>query len=313
MNISILYLALKSSNRHITECFYNFMFDDIAENIPEQSIQLHGVNITIKRLDLVHPAISGNKFFKLKYNFLEAKSLGYLGVLSFGGAFSNHIAATAFASHQFGFKSIGIIRGEELAHQSLNHTLFTAQQFGMQLEFISREHYRLKDSADFLAQLKEKYPDYYIIPEGGTNDLAIQGCKEILTESNKANFDLICCAVGTGGTISGLIESSANHQNMLGFSALKGDFLTKDVQQLTHKYNWKITDEFCCGGYAKTTPELLQFMQNFEHEFAIPLEQVYTAKMLFGLSQMIQRQEIKPSTRILAIHTGGLQGRLKTE
>ncbi len=289
------------------------MFNEIAENIPEQHISMHGVSITIKRLDLVHPAISGNKFFKLKYNFIEAKNLGYSGVLTFGGAFSNHIAATAFAAHQFDFKSVGIIRGEELANKPLNHTLKTAQEFGMQLKFISREQYRLKDSSEFLANLKQQYPNYYIIPEGGTNDLAIQGCKEILTEPNKHNFDLICCAVGTGGTITGIIESSAEHQKILGFSALKGDFLTQEVQTKTQKNNWQITDEFCCGGYAKTTPELLAFMQNFEAKFGIELEQVYTAKMLFGLSQMIQQKRIEPSTRILAIHTGGLQGRLKSE
>ena len=289
------------------------MFNEIAENIPEQHISLHGVSITIKRLDLVHPAISGNKFFKLKYNFLEAKNLGYLGVLTFGGAFSNHIAATAFAAKQFCFKSIGIIRGEELATKSLNHTLSTAQEFDMQLKFISREHYRLKDSSDFLAELKQQYPDYYIIPEGGSNDLAIQGCKEILTEADQVNFDLICCAVGTGGTITGIIGASSERQKVLGFSALKGTFLTQDVQTKTQKNNWQITDEFCCGGYAKTTPELLQFMQNFENEFSIPLEQVYTAKMLYGLVQMIQQKRIASSTKILVIHTGGLQGRLKAE
>lgn len=289
------------------------MFDDIARNIPEQSISIHGVSITIKRLDLVHLEISGNKFFKLKYNFLEAKKLGYKGVLTFGGAYSNHIAATAFAAHQFAFKSIGIIRGEELKTKSLNSTLKTAQQFNMQLEFISREQYRLKNSSEYLTQLKEDYPDYYIIPEGGTNDFAIQGCTEILTEANKQNFDLVCCAVGTGGTISGIIESCANHQKILGFSALKGDFLTHDIQKLTSKKNWQITDEFCCAGYAKTSTELLHFMQNFEAKFDIPLEQIYTAKMMFGLSQMILRQEIKLSTRILVIHTGGLQGRVKTE
>ena len=289
------------------------MFDSIVSKTPNQFIEFSGKQVCIKRLDLIHPAISGNKFFKLKYNLMEARQLGYSGVLTFGGAFSNHIAATAFAAHHFGFQSIGIIRGEELAHKALNHTLTTAQHFSMQLQFLSRDKYRLKDSEEYLAQLKHQYPEYYVIPEGGTNHLAIQGCKEILSSEDLENFDLICCAVGTGGTITGLIEASSAHQKILGFSALKGDFLTHDVKQLTTKTNWQIIDDFCFGGYAKTTPVLLQFMRSFEAEHSIPLEHIYTAKMMFGLSQMIQHQQIAENARILVIHSGGLQGRIKTE
>lgn len=210
----------------------------------------------------------------------------------------------------FGFDSLGIIRGEELASKPLNPTLSTAQQFGMQLQFVSRENYRLKQSSDYLAQLQQDYPDYYVIPEGGTNTLAIQGCQEILNAQDRENYDLICCAVGTGGTMTGLIEASSTHQQVLGFSALKGDFLTSEVQQLTHKSNWQITDQFCCGGYAKTTPELLQFIQAFEQNYQIPLEQVYTGKMLMGVFKLIQQGHFFAHSRILVIHSGGLQGRL---
>lgn len=246
------------------------MFESIAQDIPEQTIVYHNVTLCIKRLDLVHPQISGNKFFKLKYNFQAAKDLGLNKVLTFGGAYSNHIAATAYAAHLFGFDSVGIIRGEELQHRALNSTLATAQQFGMHLQFISREQYREKNHPDFLKQLKQNYPQHYIIPEGGSNALAIQGCREILTDADRQNYDLICCAVGTGGTITGLIESSQPHQQVMGFSALKGDFLQHDVQQLTQKNHWSITDNYCLGGYAKTTPELLQFMQDFEAQYHIP-------------------------------------------
>ena len=286
------------------------MFDQIAQSIPYQHIHVDGFEITIKRLDMVHPQISGNKFFKLKYNLLAAQQQGYKKLLTFGGAYSNHIAATAYAAQCFGFESLGMIRGEELVSKPLNPTLSTAQQFGMQLQFVSRENYRLKQSPDYLAQLQQDYPDYYLIPEGGTNNLAIQGCQEILNAQDRENYDVICCAVGTGGTITGLIEASNLHQHVLGFSALKGDFLTSEVQQLTHKSNWQITDQFCCGGYAKTTPELLQFIQAFEQNYQIPLEQVYTGKMLMGVFELIQQGHFSAHSRILVIHSGGLQGRL---
>ncbi|MEQ1411069.1 1-aminocyclopropane-1-carboxylate deaminase/D-cysteine desulfhydrase [Acinetobacter indicus] len=284
------------------------MFDSIAQQVPYQHIEYRHQRISIKRLDLIHPQISGNKFFKLKYNLLAARQQGFEKVLTFGGAYSNHIAATAFASHKFGFQSLGMIRGEELAQRPLNPTLATAQQFGMQLEFISRNAYRQKDQPDFLQHLQQQYPDFYLIPEGGTNALAVQGCREILTAED-AQFDLICCAVGTGGTFAGLIEASQQHQQLLGFSALKGDFLTHEVAQLTSKRNWRILDDYCCGGYAKTTPELIQFIQTFEQRYNIPLEQVYTGKMLRGIFDLIDQDKIGPDQKILLIHTGGLQGR----
>lgn len=288
------------------------MFDSIAQNIPYAQFNMHGVMLTVKRLDMVHPQISGNKFYKLKYNFIEAQQQGFTKILTFGGAYSNHIAATAFASHQFGFESVGIIRGEELAHKKLNPTLQTAQDFGMQLHFVSRNKYRLKQQIDYLAHLEQQYPQHYVIPEGGTNQLAIRGCMEILTTDDLNNFDLICTAVGTGGTITGLIEASTVQQKILGFSALKGTFLTDEVAQLTQKNNWEITDEFCFGGYAKTAPELMQFIQRIEQQYDIVLEQIYTAKMLYGIEQMILQAKITPDQRVLIIHTGGLQAKALT-
>lgn len=289
------------------------MFDRIAKTVQYQKLDLKApVHVTIKRLDQIHPKISGNKFFKLKYNFLEAQARGCKHIITFGGAYSNHIAATAYAAHLFGFQSIGIIRGEELATRPLNHTLATAQQFGMQLQFVSREKYRLKETEEFIQALKQTYPESYIIPEGGTNTLAIQGCQEILSQNDLEHYDVICCAVGTGGTITGLIEASAEHQQILGFSALKGDFLAKEVALKTHKKNWEITDAYCCSGYAKTTIELLQFIEKFEQKHQIPLEHIYTGKMLFGILDLIKKKYFEENTRILVIHSGGLQGRLNT-
>ena len=288
------------------------MFNQIAQTIPYQQITVEGFEISIKRLDLVHPQISGNKFFKLKYNLLAAQQQGYKKLLTFGGAYSNHIAATAYAAQLFDFESLGIIRGEELASKPLNLTLNTAQQFGMQLQFVMRETYRQKQSPAYLAQLQQDYPEYYVIPEGGTNPLAIQGCTEILSDADRQNYALICCAVGTGGTIAGLIEASHSQQQVLGFFALKGDFLCREIQQLTEKRNWQITDQYCCGGYAKTTPELLQFIRTFEQQYNIPLEQIYTGKMLLGLIDLIQQGTFPKDHRILVIHSGGLQARLAT-
>ena len=284
------------------------MFDNLAQKIPTQVIEYLGVKISIKRLDAIHSHISGNKFFKLKYNLHAAIQQGYREILTFGGAYSNHIAASAFAAQHLGLKSIGIIRGLELKDQPLNPTLTTAHSLGMQLEFVSRQDYRQKDQPEFLARLQGSYPNAYILPEGGSNALAIQGCREILTVQDQG-FDIICCAVGTGATISGIIEASHEQQHILGFSALKGDFLSQDVAQMTHKRNWSIHDEFCCGGYAKTTPELIDFIQKFEKDHAIPLEQIYTGKMLYGIFQMIERGELKAQQKILVIHSGGLQGR----
>lgn len=286
------------------------IFTQIAQDIPYQYIMYKQVSLCIKRLDLIHPAISGNKFFKLKYNLITAKNLGYEGIITFGGAYSNHIAATAYAAQLLNFKSIGIIRGEELAHQPLNPTLTTASRMGMTLSFISRQQYRRKDQQDFIQQLQHDYPNFYIIPEGGTNDLAISGCKEILTPSDLVTFKTVCCAVGTGGTISGIIEASHRHQCILGFSALKGAFLEQDVQQMTTKTNWKMTDNYCCGGYAKTTRQLLDFIKNFELEYQIPLEHIYTGKMLMGIFDLIDQNQITNNDKTLIIHSGGLQGRL---
>ncbi|MBC9229997.1 pyridoxal-phosphate dependent enzyme [bacterium SPL81] len=288
------------------------MFDHIAFPTPYQTLDIpFPMQLTVKRLDLIHPQISGNKFFKLKYNLLAAKQQNLNQVLTFGGAYSNHIAATAYAAHYFGFQSIGIIRGEELEKQAFNSTLQTAQDFGMQLHFVSRAQYRLRHELEYLQQLKQRYPNTLIIPEGGTNELAIQGTKEILSADDQENYDVICCAVGTGGTIAGIIESSSDQQHILGFSALKGDFLKQDIQKWTNKTNWSLTDTYCCGGYAKTNSKLLQFMQHFEQQYAVPLEQIYTAKMMMGLFDLIQQGHFPVNARILAIHTGGLQGRIK--
>ena len=269
---------------------------------------LNSIALIIKREDLIHPFVSGNKFRKLKYNLLEAKKGKYETLLTFGGAFSNHIAAVAYAGKENGFKTIGIIRGEELHDQiTENPTLLFAQNCGMQLEFISREAYRSKSETVFLENLKQQFGDFYLIPEGGTNALAIKGCQEILT-SEDVEFDYICCSVGTGGTISGIINSVLPHQKVLGFPALKGDFLNEEIRNFVHNDNWELITEYHFGGYAKVNEELIQFVNQFYAENKIPLDPIYTGKMVFGVLDLIQKNYFHAGSKILLIHTGGLQG-----
>ncbi|WP_131669149.1 1-aminocyclopropane-1-carboxylate deaminase/D-cysteine desulfhydrase [Psychrobacter pygoscelis] len=278
--------------------------------IPYQTIQLlDDITITVKRIDQVHPTISGNKWFKLKYNLIEAKRLGYSQLLSFGGAYSNHIHALAHAATSFGFDSIGIIRGAELADKPLNSTLTTAQSLGMRLEFVSRTDYRRKHTPEFLTELQARYPNAYIIPEGGTNTLAVKGCEEILSEQDCQGFDAIVCAVGTGGTFAGLINASHRNQRLLGFSALKGDFLINDIQQWTEgdKQNWTLYSEDKFGGYGKFNDELLTFIADIKARYALPLEPIYTGKAFYRLLAMIEQGDFASASKILFIHTGGLQ------
>lgn len=284
------------------------MMIESPTNIPYQKLHLHtDVTIHVKRIDLAHPTISGNKFYKLKYNLIEAKQQGFDTLISFGGAYSNHIFALVHAAKAYDFKSIGIIRGEELKDQPLNSTLQTAQDLGMALKFISRTQYRQKHTAEFLADLQLQYPNAYIIPEGGTNDLAIKGCEEILSDEDKENYDVICCAVGTGGTISGIINASHDHQQILGFSALKGDFLVKDIQQWTDKTNWQLFSEDTFGGYGKFNAELIKFIKYIKLDSDLPFEPIYTGKMIYQLKKLTAANYFKQDCRILVIHTGGLQ------
>ncbi len=205
------------------------------------------IRLEIKREDLLHPLISGNKFRKLKYNLLEAKEKNHHTLLTFGGAYSNHIAATAAAGRAYGFATIGVIRGEELREKAdENPTLSFARKEGMKLKFISRSDFRRKDTPEFQEKLWEEYEPFYLLPEGGTNRLAVKGCEEIL-ETGDTGFDYICCAVGTGGTIAGLINSSGENQEIFGFTALKGDFLTDDIRKFAQKDNWSLQNEFHIG------------------------------------------------------------------
>ena len=271
-------------------------------------IENASISISIKREDLLHPIISGNKFRKLKYNLKEAIKQKKSKLLTFGGAFSNHILAVAAAGKEAGFETIGIIRGDELEDKVLeNPTLFKAQKLGMKFKFVDREMYRNKNEIDFRRRLEFEFQDFYLLPEGGTNELAIQGCEEILTDLDN-DFDFICCSVGTGGTISGIINCSKESQQVLGFPALCGDFLKEDIRKFAIKSNWNLITDYDFGGYAKVSDELIRFMNDFYSKYNILLDPIYTGKMMFGVMDLIEKDFFPKNSRILVIHTGGLQG-----
>ncbi|MFT6761224.1 MAG: 1-aminocyclopropane-1-carboxylate deaminase, partial [Psychroserpens sp.] len=239
------------------------------------------VHLLIKRDDLIHEHISGNKWRKLKYNLGEAIQQNHHTVLTFGGAFSNHISATAFACKKAGIESVGIIRGED---DKNNPTLHFARTNGMQLKFVSREKYKLKNEDFFLDELTEEFGRFFVVPEGGANGFGVRGCAEILPEVEEG-FDVICCAAGTGTTLAGLAISLKEHQRLVGFPALKGGgFLRNEVKLLMDKSRLRIPSNlkfdlqtnYHFGGYAKLKPELLEFVERFQNQTGIPLDPIYT-------------------------------------
>ena len=307
------------------------LFDHIAsplQEVRDKLFQEKGVRLLVKRDDLLGiktelktgleeygPAFCGNKWRKLKYNLKEAKRLNLSCLLTFGGAYSNHITAVAAAGHLFGFETIGLIRGEE--HLPLNPSLKFAKACGMQLHYVSRVEYRKKHAAHFQNQINNRFSPCYIIPEGGTNAFAREGCqemvREILIQNQNKLPDYFCVSCGTGGTFSGLLTGLAGRAYGLGFSALKGDFMTEEVQQQlaqqTDKIltNWGIQNNYHFGGFAKFKPDLFTFIQDFEQQYQIQLDPIYTGKMFFGLFELIKKDYFPSGSTIVAIHTGGMQ------
>lgn len=283
----------------------------VNQTLDHPLLEEKGVELAIKRLDLIHPLISGNKFFKLKYNLEEAVNKGYKSILTFGGAYSNHIQASAAATKLFGLNSIGLIRGEETL--PLNPTLDFAQSQGMKIEYVNRADYRRKNETEFLDELKKKYPNCFIIPEGGTNSLAIQGTAEILEEGDKDYSDIIL-SIGTGGTFTGILKSLQPNQKALGISSLKGSFINKEISELLEKNQiltngeWEINTAYHFGGYAKYNQVLIDFIWEFYESFGIVLDPIYTGKMMFGIWDLIKKDQFLKGSKVLAIHTGGLQG-----
>ena len=268
--------------------------------------QINGISITIKREDQHHPFISGNKFRKLKYNFEQYMANEVAGVATFGGAYSNHLAATAAMANRCSLPCLGFVRGDELAKTALNPTLKFCVANGMKLIFLSREEYRKKENASLVKQYINQH-SFVVLPEGGTNDLAIKGCKEILTKQDEV-FDAIAVAVGTGGTFLGLHDSCTPNQHLLGFKAVNDPKVDAYIENNKNSSKAAILiDEFILGGYGKVPDALVEFINNFNQTHQILLDPTYTGKMLFGIFTLIKNKAWCWGKNVLVIHTGGTQ------
>ncbi|MCX6182528.1 MAG: pyridoxal-phosphate dependent enzyme [Bacteroidetes bacterium] len=263
------------------------------------------VSLDILREDLRHPFVSGNKWWKLKYNLEEAKRLKVSAIVTFGGAYSNHLSATAAAGKEHNIKTIGLVRGEELDGE--NSTLRFCKQQGMELHFLSRAEYRSKDISRF------SFSDVYVIPEGGSNKFGVQGCTEMLAGVGE-KYDFIVCACGTGATLSGLILSALPHQKLIGIPVLKGGgFLNEEIENHLSSFgntnkNWELALNYHCGGYGKISDELVSFIRMMKEKHDLPLDGIYTGKMLMGVMDLLSKNYFPNNSKVLLIHSGGLQG-----
>ncbi|PIE43595.1 MAG: hypothetical protein CSA50_04630 [Gammaproteobacteria bacterium] len=293
-----------------------------------------GSSVDMLRLDSIDPVISGNKWFKLKYNLYEAFRQGYRGIMSFGGRYSNHLHALAGAGSRLRFPAIGFVRcqGGQLP-DPLNDTLIDCKRWGMMLEPLTYGEYRGRYSADFCADLRAEYPGYFLVPEGGSNVAGVRGVAETLQQLELQNYDYVVCPVGSGGTLAGVVAavaglesqpvgSASEKPTVVGVSALKGlaGKLERTVSELLAAYavenavllscdrRWRILHEFHCGGFGKVSQSLMAFKESFQARHGIELEPVYTAKMMYAVCELLDRQYFAPCCRILVVHTGGLQG-----
>jgi 1-aminocyclopropane-1-carboxylate deaminase len=281
----------------------------ILTKIDDPLLVRYEIELWMKRDDLLHRVISGNKWRKLKYSLDHALSSGADTIISMGGAYSNHLHALAYAGKALGLKTIGLIRGEQL--QTLTPTLRDMQNRGMELKFVSRSDYRLLRHYKGCHDLPGLKPQQYWLPEGGAQALALKGVAELVNEINVL-YDIFCVPCGTGATLAGIIEAVPDQVSVIGIAALKNaGFLTAEVESLLPQpcNNWQINLDYHFGGFAKTSAELMAFIKDFELKNKIPLEPVYTGKMMYALYDLIAKHYFKPGQRIIAVHTGGLQGK----
>lgn len=278
--------------------------EDLITADPVAFLSNKDIEVSVLRLDRIHPVISGNKWYKLRFYLQDALEQNKKTIVTFGGAYSNHIVATAALCSAYGLKSTGVIRGEEPALYS--HTLKEAVSYGMQLFFVSREAYKANPIPDNFTKA-----DHYMVPEGGYGSKGASGAASIPYEKNR--FDTVCCATGTGTMMAGLINAQAGGTKVLGFSVLKNNFsIENEIRQLLNDKtkDININHDFHFGGYAKHKPELIQFMNELYTETGIPTDFVYTAKLFYGVQQLIKEKQFKQGTKILIVHSGGLQGNL---
>jgi 1-aminocyclopropane-1-carboxylate deaminase/D-cysteine desulfhydrase-like pyridoxal-dependent ACC family enzyme len=288
--------------------------EDISiDSLDLPSFRENGLDVQVLRLDKIHPEISGNKWFKLKYYLEECSSAQKKRLISFGGAFSNHLVALACTAHDHGFSSVGYIRGEKPA--VLSPALLAAMRYGMELRFLSRAIYRDKEMPAFLNVLQSKFPDALLIPEGGSGEPGIRGAEEILRLRDTASYTHICCAVGTGTTLAGLVNASLPHQQITGISVLKGTqglepMGASRINSREKLSRTRIIHDYHFGGYAKKNAALLDFMNATHAMSGIPTDFVYTGKLLYAMSDLARNNYFPNGGRVLIIHSGGLRGNL---
>lgn len=295
--------------------FENSFLPSPVVAVKSDAADRQNLRLLVKRDDLLHPYISGNKWRKLKYNLLEASKLGCETLVTFGGAYSNHLAAVAAAGVEFGFSTVGVVRGEKVV--PLNPTLKYVEKCGMELKYVSRTNFRKKSNTSILEDLEINLDACYVLPEGGTNYLALPGCAEIVTEIETQLGhlpDYLLTACGTGGTLAGIVSGFKGRSEAIGVSVLKGDFLKNDVASLLARCgepardNWQILTGYHFGGYAKFKPELIHFINDFQKTQGIPLDPVYTGKLFFAAFDLVEKGFFEKNTTIVLVHTGGLQG-----
>lgn len=289
----------------------SLLFDSITvDKINFPILKEKNVHVSVLRLDKIHSVISGNKWFKLKYYLEEAKTEGKEEILTFGGAYSNHIIATAAAGKLYGLKTTGIIRGEQA--EKLSHTLLEAKEYGMELFFITREQYRNKEIPE---EIKKAVGKYYMIPEGGYETLGAKGASEILNYCSKEFYSHLVCAAGTSTMMAGLIKASSSRQEIIGVAVLKNNVGLKEelnnlLSPLEKNKRSSLINDYHFGGYGKHKPELIDFMNEFYEDTSIPTDFVYTGKLFYGVFDMIKKDLFPAESNILIIHSGGLQGNL---
>jgi 1-aminocyclopropane-1-carboxylate deaminase len=278
--------------------------------LDDERLSRHGVRVLLKRDDLIHPDLPGNKYRKLHLNLLAAAEAGHDALLTFGGAYSNHLRATAAAGRLLGLRTVGVVRGDELAGRPLNPSLARAAADGMRLHFLDRPAYRRKTDPEVLAALLDRLGPAYVIPEGGSNALAARGCAALGREL-RGWADIAAVACGTGGTLAGLAAGLGPGQRAIGFPVLKGGaFLAEDVLRLQREAfggrrgDWRLDDRFHGGGYARSTPELDAFGADFAARHGLAPEPVYVAKMLHGVFTLTAEGAFAPGTTIAAVVTG---------
>lgn len=278
------------------------------QKIEEKFLKEKQISLYVKRDDLLHHFINGNKWFKLKYNLIKAVDNNINQLLTFGGAYSNHISSFSYSCKLFGFDGIVVIRGEK--YHKLNPTLEFVANNGVNIHYISRKQYRSKYDDNLINELKNQYGDFFLIPEGGSNQLAVEGCSEIASNI-ELDFDYIVAACGTAGTLTGIAKSLKENQKAIGVAVLKGaDFLIDEVRRLSQylKLNFEILFNYHFGGYAKFNDELINFIKEFYIKHQIILEPIYTGKLVFAVYDLISKNYFPKGSKLVLYHSGGLQG-----